>query len=233
MTTPILNITEVANNQVNQYLTVNEALRALESSFNEIINVDLSSGDVTLTNTSPDYVFSRNSVFRATGNSVPRVLTVPASSKGLFIVWNSGTEDLIVKRGLTEITVPDSSSSLFYADGTANGLIGIAGGGGGSSPEVEIGSIVSGVLDLSALDVETVSVELTENITSIIYPSGVAGLRKDLMIRFQQDGTGGRTVDLTGIAWEGGSPPLVGSDPGEVTYVAATNVDENGWEGFQ
>lgn len=141
MTTPILKITEAANGQVDQYLTYNEALRALESSTNNFYVVDMSSSDVTLTdaaNVNPalNYIFSRNQVFRTSGNTVARVLTVP-QSKRLFMVQNSGTFALTVKRGTAEITVAAAVSAIFYCDGTANGLIAI----------VNSGNFVSGPAD--------------------------------------------------------------------------------------
>lgn len=133
MTTPILKITEAANGQVDQYLTYNDALRALESSTNNFYLVDMSAGDVTLTdaaNANPalNYIFSRNQVFRTSGNTVARVLTVP-QSKRLFMVQNSGTFALTVKRGTAEITVAATFSAIFYCDGTANGLIAIVNSG--------------------------------------------------------------------------------------------------------
>jgi hypothetical protein len=133
LTTPILKITEAANGQVDQYLTYNEALRALESSTNNFYVVDMSAGDVTLTdsaNVNPalNYIFSRNQVFRTSGNTVARVLTVP-QSKRLFMVQNSGTFALTVKRGTAEITVAAAVSAIFYCDGTANGLIAIVNSG--------------------------------------------------------------------------------------------------------
>lgn len=134
MTTPILKITEAANGQVDQYLTYNEALRALESSTNNFYVVDMSSGDVTLTdaaNVDPalNYIFSRNQVFRTTGNTVARVLTVP-QTKRLFVVQNAGTFALTVKRGTTEISLNAALSAIFYSDGTADGLSAVSTGSG-------------------------------------------------------------------------------------------------------
>lgn len=235
MTTSILNIPEVADGQINQYLTYNQALRDLEASINDFYTVDLSAGNVTLTNATPDFIFSRYAVFKSSGNSVARILTVP-QSKRLFIVNNGGTADLTVKRGSVEIVIEPGGASLFYCDGTTNGMIGIAGGGGGggASNVVDTVAISSGVLNLSALTGESAAVTLNENITSITYPAGAGGERKDLIVRFVQDGTGGRTVDLSGITWDGdGSPPAIASAAGDVSYITATNFDNAGWEGFK
>lgn len=232
MTTPILSITEVANNQVNQYLTVNEAIRALESSANAFVTVDLSAGDATISNADPDYFFSRNVLFKSSGNSVARVLTIPAITR-LFAVLNGGSATLTVKRGTSEYSVSAAHAILFYADGTTNGLIAIAGGVGGSAEIVSVSSS-AGVLDLSSVEVDSVQVTLSENITSVVYPDGIADRRRDLIIRLVQDSTGGRTVDLSGISWDGdGSPPAIGGTPGDVTYITATNFNDGGWEGFK
>lgn len=139
MTTPILKLPEAANGQIDQYLTYNEALRALEASANNFYSVDMSTGDVTLTDTSSatpslNYIFSRNILFRAFGNSVARVLTIPAV-KRLFVVSNAGTSALTVKRGSAEVSIPASQSRLFYSDGTTNGLAAISGGGSGGGIE--------------------------------------------------------------------------------------------------
>lgn len=138
MTTPIKNITEVANNQVNQYLTVNQAIRDLEAAIFDLADVDMAAGNVALDSA----VFDRAVFFRTQGNSVARDLTVP-QSRSLFVVQNGGTALLTVKRGTTSITVDISQSIMFYSDGTVNGLVGIAGGGSG-------GGSLSSVLEVTS-----------------------------------------------------------------------------------
>jgi hypothetical protein len=144
LTTPILNITEVANNQVDQYATVNEALRALESAGNNFFELDLSSSDLTIPNASPDFIFSRNVVFKTTGNAVSRVLTVPVG-KRLFIVQNGGSSSLTVKRGTAEFALAAGNAAVFYADGTTNGLINIV---AGSADWGSIGGTITAQSDL-------------------------------------------------------------------------------------
>lgn len=120
MTTPILQIPEVANNQVDQYLTVNDALRFLESAANDFLSVNLSSGNITLTSAQ----FTRSFVFVATGNTVSRNLTVPAN-KRFFAVVNSGSFPLNVVRGSSSVVVLDGEALILFSDGTTNGLVGI------------------------------------------------------------------------------------------------------------
>lgn len=230
MTTPILGITEVANNQTNQYLTVNEAVRALEAATNDVLEVDLEDGNITLT----DEQFASAVLFKIVGNSVARNLTVPAK-KRLFTVFNGGEADINVVRGTTSILVVTSTALMMYADGTTNGLYLIAGGGGGGASSVAVtATSVSGVLDLSEISAETVAVTLHEDITSIALPEGTDGRRAEILLRFVQDATGGWEVDLSDFAWSGdGVPPDVEGAPYAVTYVAAVNVDESGWEAFK
>lgn len=126
MTTPILGIPEVATNQVNQYLTVNEAIRLLEGASNDNYSVNLAAGDVTITATE----FNKRFMFISSGNTVARIFTVLVS-KRFFAVKNGGSFALSVKLGTTTISLAAAASGLFYCDGTANGLFNISSSGGG------------------------------------------------------------------------------------------------------
>lgn len=117
MATPILNITELSDGQVNQFATCNTALRALESAANDYLDVDLSGANDTLTAAE----FRGAVIFRVTGNTVSRSLTLPAN-KRLFVISNGGSATLDVIIGSTTLTVAASKSRMFYADGTTNGL---------------------------------------------------------------------------------------------------------------
>lgn len=126
MTTPILNITEISGNQLNQYITANEAFRALEASTNDFLVVDLSAGDIVLT----EAEFTAAYTFIAGGHSVARALTVPASKRA-FTVRNTGTANLSVTRGITTAVIAANEAALLITDGTTDGLFNVAGGGGG------------------------------------------------------------------------------------------------------
>ncbi len=121
MATPILKITEVANGQVNQYLTINEAVRSLEAAANDFLEVDLSADDAAITNIAPDYEMLRYQVFRATGNAVARAITFSANKRA-FKVDNAGTFALGVTIGATTLSIPIGELHSFYADGTTDGL---------------------------------------------------------------------------------------------------------------
>lgn len=214
MTTPILNIAEVADGQINQYLTYNEALRSLESAANDFYVVDLSSGNVTLTAGQ----FTRAVLFKSDGNTVARTLTAPAS-KRLFIVQNTGTAALTVKIGTTEIAVPIDSGSLFYSDGTANGLLAIAGGGGATADTFAAAAVVANAIDLSEHNAVWI-VNLDDDVTAITLPAATTGKALSLIILFTQDVSGGHTVTGWGsVIFESGSEPVIDTTAEAITSV--------------
>jgi hypothetical protein len=220
VTTPILKIPEAADGQVNQYLVLNEGLRALESSGNEFYEVDLSAGNVTLTDVSPGYIFSRNFMFKTTGNAVARILTVPAT-KRLFAVQNGGSAELTVKCGATEIGVPAAGSFMFYGDGTTDGLFAIAGGAGGASADTfDTAGVTAGAVDLTDYNAVWI-VELDDDVTAITLPSAPAGQVLSLLIMFTQDIAGGHTVTgwPGGAIFESGSEPVISATGESITSV--------------
>ena len=121
MTTPILQITEVANGQIDQYLTINEAVRILEAASDGFLPVDLVAGNALITNLAPDFEMLRHQVFRAENNTVARSITFSANERS-FKVDNTGTAALDVILGATTISVPAGDLYAFYADGTVDGL---------------------------------------------------------------------------------------------------------------
>ena len=219
MTTPILKIPEAADGQVNQYLVLNEGLRALESAGNNFYVVDMSAGNVTLTDVSPGFVFSRNFLFKSDGNSVARTLTIPAS-KRLFSVQNGGSAALTVKLGTAEVSVPAGGAFLFYCDGTANGLAAIAGGGGGSEDTFATATVSAGSINLSSYNAVWI-VELDNNVTSISLPSASAGKVLSTLILFKQDVAGGNTVSgwPSGTIFESGAEPVISTTGESITSV--------------
>lgn len=237
MATPILNIQEIAQGVVNVHLVANEAFRKLESAFTGFLDIDFASGNVTLSSE----VFRSYMVFRSLNNATARTINVPAVVR-CFIVVNGGTAELSVVRGASLVSIGAGKAAFFFTDGTTNGLTEVAtanegggGGGGGGGVSTVVNAVsVAGILDLSEVDAETVNVPLNENISTILLPTGQTGVRKDLLLRFVQDATGGRTVSLSAFAWQGdGIAPEVDPSPLSITYVAATNVSAFGWEGFK
>lgn len=127
MATPNLNITEVVANQNQKEVTINDAFTALDVAVTEFIAVDVSS-NYTLSAAE----FRENVFFRATTVGVGAALVTPMI-KRLFVVENQDTNALIVRRGSTDLTLDGGEAGLYYTDGTANGLVAIASGGGGGS----------------------------------------------------------------------------------------------------
>lgn len=142
MTTPILLITELQNNQANQYAVANAAFRAIEESVNDFATVNLTSGNVTLTAAQ----LAADFFFRSSGNAVSRNLTVPAA-KRFFAVHNNGSASLNVVCGSTTLALAVGAYSLYYTDGTANGIAAVGTGAavGGGAQNVADGTY-SGIL---------------------------------------------------------------------------------------
>jgi hypothetical protein len=123
-----LGLESVAANQHQKEVVINDGLLRLDNAMTELLSVNLSSGNVTLTADQAQ----ANLYFRASGNSVPRDLTFPAA-KRLFLVEAGGTDAVTVKVGSTAIALAPDEIAGFYADGTTNGLkkvISAAGSGG-------------------------------------------------------------------------------------------------------
>lgn len=120
--TQILHLLEMQSGQTNLYLVSNEGITNLERAANDVLEVDLSAGDDSVSNAAPDYEMLRYAVFKTTGNTVARELTFSAQ-KRVFIVHNSGSFALDVTIGATTVSVPATTAYRFYADGTADGLV--------------------------------------------------------------------------------------------------------------
>jgi hypothetical protein len=117
-TTEILQITELANNQVNHNVTVNEGIAALEKATQDFLVVDLAAANEVIDIAD----FLRHFMFRAANNAVTRAIDFPAS-KRFFAVHNTGSATLTVSVGATDLSLSAAASALYYADGTADGLI--------------------------------------------------------------------------------------------------------------
>lgn len=124
-----LNIAQVAESQAQKEVTINLQAGQLDAALTESLVLDFTADNVALT----DDQFRRNVRFYCDNVTTGRTLTVPAI-KHLFLVTtdpdNSATTT--VKRGDTEFVMNPGSTSLFYADSTTDGLVQVAGGGGGS-----------------------------------------------------------------------------------------------------
>lgn len=115
--TPILGITEVAPNQAAKEVTINDGFARIEQSLNDTVDVNLTSGNATLTTSD----FQSNFVFRCYGHSVARTMTVTDQVR-YFAVKNDGSDTVQVKTSTvtTSYTVAAGDFALLYCDGNHN-----------------------------------------------------------------------------------------------------------------
>lgn len=119
------NLTVIAQGQLSMYQTSNDADNELDLAMSDLLTCDLSSGDVTVSTAQ----FVRAVCFQTSGNTVARNLNFPAK-RGLFLVQNTGSHALSVVLGTTTLSVAAADGGVFYADGTANGLVTVVGSAG-------------------------------------------------------------------------------------------------------
>ncbi len=122
--TPILAIPQIAEGQSSAYLVANAGITALEEAENRQLAVDMSGGDVTLTETQ----FLRNVLFRCSGQvdddnlTIPDEITVdgsPVTPQRKFLVRNdSDTYSVTVTDGTLTFEIPTESTALLIYDGT-------------------------------------------------------------------------------------------------------------------
>lgn len=119
---PILGIPQVSPNQNNKETTINDGFSIVERSLNQLVALDASAGNVTLTTQD----FQHNILFKVSGHSVARDLVVPNKVR-FFGIQNIGTGTVTVKTASpsSTISVPAASWVLAYCDG-ANGIVKIA-----------------------------------------------------------------------------------------------------------
>lgn len=109
-----LNLPMVASNQNQKEVTINDQAVALDAAFSEVLAVDLSAADATLTKDE----FTRNFLLQCSGNTVARTVTVFAGIKRLFAVENQGSEAVNVTAGGASVNVPAGNVAILHCDGT-------------------------------------------------------------------------------------------------------------------
>lgn len=96
------------------------------------------------------------------------------------------------------------------------------------------GQITSGTLFID-LDQGTVfEATLTENVSSLLFSNvnDFSGLSSTVTVKIKQDGTGGRSVNFTGIKFAGGTAPAVTADPGAEDIFVFTTFNGSDFYGF-
>jgi len=107
-----LSLPQVAPNQNQKEVTINDQAFALDAAMTEVLQVDLSSGSEILTNAE----FTRHFLFVGAGQTAAATLTVPAI-KRFFAVQNVGDFDLSVSAGSSSVAVVPGACSLLYNTG--------------------------------------------------------------------------------------------------------------------
>ena len=131
-------LTQVAENQNNKYLSINTAIAQLAGAVGGILDVDMTGGNETLTLTQ----YRRSSLFRCDPGATPRTLTLPPVMRFAFF-GNVGSAEVTVEMGSTQIPVPAGTIILAWSDGTADGLQSVAGGGGGAGAFTDLSDVPS------------------------------------------------------------------------------------------
>lgn len=112
---PLLQIPQLAPNQSNKEVTINDGFSILERSLNDIRRIDMTDGDVSLNII--DY--TRAFLFELTGHSVPRTLTIPDSTR-LFGVFNEGASAVTIHSfesvGFSAV-IPSGSFCVLFNNG--------------------------------------------------------------------------------------------------------------------
>lgn len=125
---PQLQIPLMAENDTLKYLLNNDGFNAIDNALNRFLAVDLTAGNVTLTESQ----FTRNGTYQCSGHTVTRTLTVPSTvgsspvvtSNRFFIVINDGTGAVDISGGAgANQSVGAGSSAMVATDGNIIYLI--------------------------------------------------------------------------------------------------------------
>lgn len=209
MSTPILQIPELAPTQADKTTTINDMLLAVEGATQDQLTVTMSA-DVTLTL----FQFTRYVCF-VVNPSVAHSLIIPAT-KRVFVVRNSGSADCTV--GYTAgvgITVAAGDGAIIQSDGLNISLLGSGGVGppGATGPAGPIGTLVAG----SGMNFGTLTSDGT--LTALWQAGSVATLAGGLSLSTgtltSQAVSAGAGLTLTGgvlaAQWHAGTVAAIGT----------------------
>jgi len=122
MSTPNLAIPHIAASQNQKEVTANDAFDRLDEAITGRLQLDFTSGDITLTASQ----FRRHVAFAAANVASGRELVLPAITRVIVVDNSAGAADLVVRQGTTTVTVPAGASQLLHTTGTTDGLIPVA-----------------------------------------------------------------------------------------------------------
>jgi hypothetical protein len=122
MSTPNLAIPHIAASQNQKEVTANDAFDRLDEAITGRLQLDFTSGDITLTASQ----FRRHVAVAASNVVAGRELLLPAIRR-LFLVDNTtGAAALLVRQGSIAVTVPAGASQLLHTTGATGGLVAAA-----------------------------------------------------------------------------------------------------------
>lgn len=93
-------------------------------------------------------------------------------------------------------------------------------------------SLTSGVLTIDVNLAPVHSIILTQSVTSIVFANAPTGQATTITLRAQQDGTGGRGINFSGLRAPGGTPPAVTSTANAQDFFVFTTFNGSVWYVF-
>lgn len=164
-----LNLDQVAANQDQKEVTINDQAAQLDAAITEILDVDFtganSAGEITLTATQ----FRRSFEFRVSSITGAKTIILPASVKrSIFSVVNEDSADTVtVKKGSASFAVSAGNRGIFSTDGTTNNLVKLAENSASGTP-VDVALFVGGKPDNAEL------VMYIPFNRTVVFPAGLA-----------------------------------------------------------
>ena len=122
MSTPNLAIPHIAASQNQKEVTANDASDRLDEAITGRLQLDFTSGDITLTASQ----YRRHVAFAAINVVSGRELILPAIRRVMVVDNTVGAADLVVRQGATTVTVPAGAGQLLHTTGTTGGLVAVA-----------------------------------------------------------------------------------------------------------
>ncbi len=188
-----LNIVQMTTSQAQKETTHNDANAQLDAAITETYDADVSAGNVTLSSAQ----FRGAVRFLVEGAATSgRELILPAVKHMFLVTADVGnTDPITVVKGTTTFDLDPDDTAIFYTDGTADGLVQVAGGGGGGFNVATTFIGQPGPADTLCLYVFTESVEFPAGLTDsqavcVVDPAGAVTLA------IKKNGAGVGTVNF-------------------------------------
>lgn len=171
----------------------------------------------------------------ATANQTDAFLLARANHTGTQTASTISDFNSATRAQVEAELVAGSNITITPSGSGATRQLTIASTGGSSTIATQSASSSSGVLNLSSTTAPVILVTLTENVTSITLPSGVANQSIERRIVFTQGGAGTYTIPTTTGAWgsivvDGGAAiPQMGTGVSTVGVYVLANDNNGTW----